>query len=284
MKVGIVGDAERAVAWEQHLRPHRIVHEVDLCPNIKDVGKVDACFLIDESADNLKKLTLGIQMGLNCFLISKAPVDIVMLDKIHRATKEMGVHVQFSHWPTLAPATRYMMDRINRPSFISISREVNYSQFPDMESEFKHFWMDELGLCLKWVDSGIHHLEAKQINIGGKHPVGIHIFLRFDNGTSADIRIYAGGVEPRHQRIVANKQEILECNATVQSVRVGRLNSEDHLFFDKQNFDPAKAAEKSALIFLKSVQMNKETAYTSYDAHQLALQTERVEQRLKQFS
>lgn len=284
MKVGIVGDAERAVAWEQHLRPHGIVHEVDLCPNIKDIGKVDACFLIDESEDNLQKLMKGIQLGLNCFLISKAPTDKVMLDKIHRATKEAGVHVQLSHWPTLAPATRYMMNRINRPSFISINRDINYSQFPNIENEFKHLWMDELGLCLKWVDSGVHHMEAKEINLGGKQPLLIHLFLRFDNGTSADIRIYTGGSENRHQRIVANKNEVLDCNATTQSIRIGRLNSGNHLFFDKQNFDPAKAAEKAALIFLKSVQMNKDTAYTSYDAHQLALQTERVEQRLKQFS
>ena len=42
MKVGIVGDASRTVAWEKHLRPHSIVQEVDLCPSLKEVGNVDA--------------------------------------------------------------------------------------------------------------------------------------------------------------------------------------------------------------------------------------------------
>ncbi|MEX0720228.1 MAG: hypothetical protein WD059_06140 [Balneolaceae bacterium] len=284
MKVGIVGDAERAVAWEQHLRPHRIVHEVDLSPNIQAVGKVDACFLIDDTAENLTKLMEGIQLGLNCFLISKPPEDKHMLEKIHRATKEAGVYVQLSHWPTLAPATQWMMNRVNRPAAITIIREVNYSQFSNLENEFKQLWMDELGLCLKWVDSGIHHLEAKEINLGNKQPLLIHLFLRFDNGTSADIQIYAGGGENRHQRIIATKQEVLECDVPSQNIRVGRLNSGDRLYFEKKKFDPATSAEKASLIFLKSIQMNKEPAYTSYDAYQLAVQVERIEQRLKQFS
>ncbi|MEX0608379.1 MAG: hypothetical protein WD016_03920 [Balneolaceae bacterium] len=284
MKVGIIGDAKRAVAWEQHLRPHRIVHEVDLCPTIQTVGEVDACFLIDESPDNLHVLLEGIQMGLNCFLISKPPSDKKMLEKIHQATREAGVHVQLSHWPTLAPATQWMMDRINRPSVISIIRQVSYSQFSNLDDEFKQLWMDELGLCIKWVGSGIHHLEAKEVAMSANQPLIIHLFLRFDNGASADIRINVAGGDSYHQRLIATKQEVLECNVPSQTIRIGRLNSGEHLFFEKQVFDPAKSAEKAALMFLKSIQMNKETAYTSYDAYQLALQVERIEQRLKQFS
>lgn len=284
MKVGIVGDAKRAVAWEQHLRPHQIVKEVELCPAIKEVGKVDACLLIDESDNKLDLLLEGIQQGLNCFLISRPPTNTEKLEKVYRATKEAGVHVQFSHWPTLAPATQWMMDRMQRPSFLSITREVNYTQFINAEEEFRQFWIDELGFCLKWVDSGIHHIEAKQISIENKHTIGIHIFLRFDNGTTADIRVYTGASENTHKRIASTKQEVLECNVPSQTIRIGRLNSGDHLFFDKQSFDPVKAAEKAALLFLKSVQMRQEPPYTSYDAYQLSLQIEKIQKRLSQFN
>lgn len=284
MKVGIVGDAKRAVAWEQHLRPHQIVREVELCPTIKEVGKVDACLLIDETAQNLDILLEGIHQGLNCFLISRPPTNTQKLEKIYRATKEAGVYVQFSHWPTLAPATQWMMDRMVRPSFLSITREVNYTQFINAEEEFRQFWIDELGFCMKWVDSGIHHIEAKAVSIENKHTIATHIFLRFDNGTTADIRIYTGASENNHKRIASTKQEVLECNVPSQTIRIGRLNSGEHLFFDKQSFDPAKAAEKAALMFLKSVQMQKEPPYTSYDSYQLSLQIEKIEKRLSQFN
>ncbi|WP_421773701.1 hypothetical protein [Gracilimonas sp.] len=283
MKVGIVGDAKRAVAWEQHLRPHRIVQEVELCPSITEVGKVDACLLIDETEHNLDILLEGIQLGLNCFLISRQPTNTQKLEKIYRATREAGVHVQFSHWPTLAPATQWMMDRMSRPISLSISREINYTQFLSTGEEFRHFWIDELGLCLKWIDSGIHHVEAKAINLEGKHPITIHIFLRFDNGSTADIRIYTGAAESTHKRIASTKQEVLECNVPSQDIRIGRLNSGNHLFFEKQSFDPAKSAEKTALLFLKSIQMDRETPYTAYDAYQLSLQIESIEKRLSQF-
>lgn len=284
MKVGIIGDAKRAVAWEKHLRPHRIVQEVDLCPVLKDVGKVDACFILDDSPNNLDILLEGVRLGLNCFLISDQPTNTSKLETIHRAVREAGVHIQFSHWPTLAPATQWMMDKMNRPTLISINKEVNHTQMVHAEKEFRHYWIDELGLCMKWLNSGIHHIEAKEVKLDNNLPLILHLFLRFDNGASADIRIYTGAEENQHRRIISTKQEVLECNVPSQSVRAGRLNSGGLIYFEKQQFDPSKAAEKAALMFLKSVQMDKETPYSSYDAHQLALQTERVIQRLRQFS
>ncbi|MTI86531.1 MAG: hypothetical protein FH748_01035 [Balneolaceae bacterium] len=284
MKVGIVGNAERGVAWEKHLRPHRIVQEVDLCHRLQDIGAVDACLILDDSDQNLGVLLQGIRRGLNCFLISDQPTNTSQLETIHRAGKEAGVHIQFSHWPTLAPASQWMMDEMNRPNVLSINKEINHSQLIDPKKEFKHFWMDELGLCMKWINSGIHHIEAKEITIENKLPLIIHLFLRFDNGASVDIRVYTGAVENQHRRIATTKQKVLECDVPSQEVRLGRLNSGGHLYYEKHEFDPSKAAEKAALMFLKSIQMNRETPYTSYNAHQLSLYTERVEQRLKQFS
>lgn len=284
MKVGIVGDAKRAVAWERHLRPHQIVQEVELCADISEVGRVNACFLVDESERNLDILLEGIRQGLNCFLIAPQPTNSTKLEKIYRATKEAGVQVQYSHWPTLAPASQWMMDRMSRPSYLSIIRELNYTQFLNSEDEFRHYWIDEVGLCLKWLDSGVHHTEAKHVYLEDKHPIAIHIFLRFDNGSTADIKIFTGSEENTHKRIASNRQEVLECNVPDQSIRAGRLNSGHHLFFEREKFDPAKSAEKAALMFLKSIQMNQDTPYTSYDAYSLSLQVDKIEKRLSQFN
>ncbi|GAB5409887.1 MAG: hypothetical protein BalsKO_22520 [Balneolaceae bacterium] len=284
MKVGIVGDSSRGLAWEGHLRPHSIVRQVDLVSSLSDLDNVDACLILDESSENLDTLLEGIQRGFNCFFIAKPPTDSSKLDKIHRASKEAGVLVQLAHWPTLAPATQWMMDKISRPGFIHIEKEVNRNQLLDAKHEFRHLWIDELGLCLKWIDSGIHHIEAKQINLTENHPIVIHLFLRFDSGASASINVYVGASENRHKRLISNKKDILECNVPAQTIKLGRINENNRLYFEKQVFDPATAAEKAALLFLKSIQLNKQSAYTSYDALRLAMYIEKVELRLKQFS
>jgi hypothetical protein len=284
MKVGIVGDATRTVAWEKHLRPHGIVSEVNLVPTISDLGKVDACLILDDTSKNLDILLDAVQHGYNCFLIAKQPTDSAKLEKIHRAGKESGVKVQFSHWPTLAPATQWMMDEITKPHFLHFTRYVSRSTLVDPVNEFRNLWIDELGLAIKWINSGIHHLEAQSSWMNKSNPISIHLFLRFDNGSTASIVIYASSQENQHHRLVCSKNEVLDCDIPSQKVRVGRLNEGGHLFFGKQIFDPAQAAEKAALLFLKSIQLNTETSYSSYDALQLANQVHKVQQRLDRFS
>lgn len=73
----------------------------------------------------------------------------------------------------------------------------------------------------------------------------------------------------------------MECNVLEQTVRIGRVNDSQRIYFEKQEFDASKAAEKASLLFLKSIQMGKETGYNSYDALQLAIQTERVEAQIE---
>jgi len=284
MKVGIVGDATRTVAWEKHLRPHGIVSEVNLVPTINDIGDVDACLILDDTSDNLDNLLNAIQLGYNCFLIAKPPTDSSKLEKVHRASKEAGVKVQFSHWPTLAPATQWMMDEITKPQFLHITRYVSRSTLVDPVNEFKNLWIDELGLAIKWINSGIHHLEAQSIWMDESNPISIHLFLRFDNGSTASIVIYASAQENHHHRLACSRSEILDCSVPTQKVRIGRLNDGGHLFFGKQIFDPALSAEKAALHFLKSIQLNTETPYSSYDALQLAHQIQKVQDRLVLFS
>jgi len=284
MKVGIVGDATRAVAWEQHLRPHSIVREVELCSSIQDLDNIDACLILDDSEENLDTLLEGVRRGFHCFFIAKQPSDIQKLEKIHRSARESGCHIQFAQWPSLAPATRWMMDKVPKPGFIHIERELVRNQMNQVVSEFRSHWIDEIGLCIKWINSGIHHIEARQISLSKETPTIAHFFLRFDNGTTAVINLYAAASENRHKRIVCNKHEILECNVPQQTVKLGRLNESSRIYFEKQTFDATKAAEKAALLFLKSIQLNRETGYTSYDALQLAIQIERVEARLNQFT
>ena len=259
MKVGIVGDATRAVAWEQHLRPHNIVSEVELCPTIQDLDAVDACFILDESDKNLEILLEGVRRAYHCFFIAKQPTDINMLEKVHRSAKESGCSVQFAQWPSLAPATRWMMDKLPKPTYVHIDKEIERNTLVGLPSTFRNHWIDEVGLCMKWFDSGIHHIEAKETVLSGTYPITFYLFLRFDNGATATINIYTGAGQNRHQRLAANRHEVLECNVLDQVVRTGRVNDSKRIYFEKQEFDGRTAAEKAALLFLKSIQMGKQT-------------------------
>ncbi len=284
MKIGIVGDTSSGLAWEQHLRPHSIVRQVDLTPSLADLDNIDACFILDNSPDNLDVLLEAVQKGFHIFFIAKQPTDSSKLERIHRAAKEAGVMVQFAHWPTLAPATQWMMDKIAKPNYIHIEKEINRSQIMDAQTEFDYLWIDELGFCLKWIDSGIHHMEAKKVALQDTLPIAFHLFLRFDNGATASINVYSGASESSHIRLISNKSAFLECNVPSQTVKLGRVSDSERLYFEKQVFDPSTAAEKAALLFLKAIQLNKETAYTSYDALQLAIQIDKIKQRLTQFT
>ena len=284
MKIGIVGDATRGVAWEQHLRPHNIVEQVDLCPSLNDLSSVDACFILDESENNLDILLEAVQCGYHSFFVAKQPTDIKKLEKIHRAARESGCNVQFAQWPSLAPATRWMMDVIKKPTYLHIEKHIQRNQLIDLPSEFRNLWIDELGLCMKWLNGGIHHLEAKQISLEGEHPAMMHLFLRFDSGSTASINIYAVASENRHLRLISTKHEMLDCNVPEQQVKHGKISASNRMFFEKHIFDPSTAAEKAALLFLKSIQLGRDSGYNSFDALQLAIQVDRIESRLERFS
>lgn len=280
MKIGIVGPADRAVAWEEHLRPHQTVSEVVIAPTLDGIGRADACFLLDESSERLEKMLKAVKDGYNCFLISKLPTDTRQIEKVYHAAEEANVHLQFSHWPTLAPATEWMAQKISKPSFIQINREISHTHFIEMSHDFDFFWIDELAFCLKWIDGAVHHLDLKTVELGGEHMYAIHLFLRFDSGATSSIFINTAADRHNHHRYAANQNYYLDCDVLEQSVRWGQQNKSGHLFFKKQSFDASKAAERAAMQFIKSIQLNKPSIYNGYHLLKLANEIDRIKRRL----
>lgn len=283
MKIAIIGDASRTMAWENHLRPHNIVQEVILSPSINGIQKADACLLLDDTSQNIEHLLSTIQKGIHTFFISKLPLNVERLERVQRVSREANVQVQFSHWPSLSSATQLMTELIDRPSLINIVREVNHTLIVESSSDFEHLWVDEVGFCLRLMNSGIHHIEAKQVSLENKEPVAMQIFIRFDNGGTASIYINIGATENNHHRFVANHTGIIECDVNKQIIRDGRIGSGNKLFFKKEEFDPSKSAEKAALQFLKAIQLNKEPTFTIHHLLQLARVAKKIDGRLKQF-
>jgi predicted dehydrogenase len=280
MIIGIVGDAERAVAWERHIRPHNIVRQVVLAPHVHDLDRVDACFVVDTTLTRTEHLIDALKEGIPCFFISDFIIPSKELERIHRTSKEAGVEVQLAHWPTLSPSTQWMKDKISKPQFIQIQRTINRSKIAHSKHAFMNAWTDELALCLKWIDSGIHLIEVKQSHLVGDQPQAIHLLIRFDSGASASIQIQVSSTIEQHNRYIAANQSFIECSVSEQELKYGFLDGQGHLLFETKKFDSTKAAEKSALHFLKNVQLKKEVVYSAYDALRFASNLEKIQSKL----
>lgn len=283
MKIGIVGPAERAVAWEEHLRPHRTVEEVIIAANLEDIGNVDACLLFDESEEQLQTLLQSVQLGYHTFLISPLPTDHKAVEKVYHASEEANVLLQFSHWPTLAPASQWMAKKIAKPTFIQVNREISHTRFLEMKYDIEYFWIDELAFCLKWIDGTVHNIDLKTVELQNNKIHALHLFLRFDSGATANIFVNTCSLEENHHRFAADHAYLVDCDVEKQSVRIGQENEATHLFFNKQHFDSSKAAEMAATQFIKAIQLKKPTLYTGYDLLTLTKEIERIRKRLGTF-
>lgn len=280
MNIGIVGPPERAMAWENHLRSHQTVSEVTIVSKLKNIGSVDACFLLDDSKNRLHHLLEAVKMGLNTFLIGPLPTDQSLVEKTYYASEEANVRLQFSHWPTLAPASKWMSKKINRPSFIQIIREVRHAQSVESDLAFDYLWKDELAFCLRWIDGAVHHIDLNTVDLSGDKTYAIHLLLRFDSGATANIYVTTASLTATHQRIAADHNFIANCNVLGQKVRLGEQNSTNHLYFNKQAFDPSKSAELAAMEFIKSIQMKRPTIYNGYHLMELTKTLDKIDKRL----
>ena len=280
MKIGIVGPADRAVAWEEHLRPHRSVKEVVITAHIKDIGEVDACLILDESEDKVNTLLKAIRMGYHSFLVSSLPTSQSDIEKVYHTAEEANVQLQFAHWPTFAPASQWMSQKVTKPTFIHITREISYTQFMENNHTLDYYWIDELAYCLKWINGNVHYIDVKTVNLQNGKDRAIHIFLRFDSGATANLYINSCSSASRHQRFAADQTFMLDCDVHSQSVRLGKNNNQQHLFFEKQSFDATRAAEIAATQFLKSIQLKKATQFNGYDLLKLANEVSKIKDRL----
>ena len=265
MRVGIVGDKDRAAAWEKHLRPLTAVHEVVITPEISDLDDVDACILLDDSTTKLQTLAESIRLGLHSYLVSTLPTDENQLKTIYSLAQESDVRVQFSHWPTISPASQWMRQQLPKPGFIQVIKEHSHISFSENRPRFSQSWMDETAWIVKWMGMATHRIEACHI-IPGNPESGLHIYLKFENGASATLFYLVSGSEDRHRRFVSASTLLLDCDANRQTVKKTLIGDNQRVTVESQTFDATLSAELSANLFFKAIKLKKDTAFTAYDA------------------
>lgn len=280
MKIGIVGPAERAVAWEKHLRPHRLVSEVAIARHLSEIGEIDACFLLNDKPDRLQHLLETVKAGYHTFLVAPLPTDTQQVEKVYHAAEESNIRLQFTHWPTLAPASKWMAKKVSKPTFIQVTRKISHGEYLESRYDFDYYWMDELAFCLRWINGAVHHLDLKTVKLSENNIYSLHMLLRFDSGATANIYVNVASAASEHHRLAANNHFLLDCNVLEQTVRLGQENDNGHLYFKKQSFDASKAAELAALEFIKSIQLKRPTIYNGYHLLELNKTMDKIKKRL----
>lgn len=280
MRVGIIGDKNRASAWEKNLRPLSEVQEVVISQKLSDIHDTDACILLDDSPGNLQLLSDVIKLGIHSYLVANLPSDSGPLKKICGLIEESGVRVQFSHWPTLSPATQWMKQLLPKPDFIQIIKEHPHSSIPEHRERLSSYWIDEITWIVNWMDLRTHRVDVQQL-AGEDTGTGIRIYLKFENGASASFFYFAAGSENIHRRIASGPGLILDYNVDRQAVRKTQPDEQKRLNVESRTFDTTKAAELSASLFIKAIKEKSDTAFTAYNALKAARVIETIRNCMK---
>ncbi|MFH5833040.1 hypothetical protein [Halalkalibaculum sp. DA384] len=280
MKIGIIGTAERAVAWEKNMGQHPSVSEVIITRSLDDLGTADACVIIDESDTNLDTLMEAVKAGYHCFLVSRLPRKLPNIEKIYHASEESNVAVQFSHWPSLAPASQWMIQKIQKPHFIQIIREIGHTDFLERDNIPSYYWIDELAFCIKWMKGAIHQVDVNQTKQAGRLGGATHIFLRFESGSTANIFVNTASHRNNHIRMASDASYILDCDILEQKGRIGKVSDGDRLFFQKKLFDASRSAELASSQFLKAIQLNRPTPFGAYDLYRTLKVVDKIGKKL----
>jgi hypothetical protein len=276
MKVAIIGEKNRANAWEKHLRKLSIIREVVISPSLFTDKEIKAAILIDDTPNNVHLLHDSIRSGLHSFLVSRLPEDVKALETIYHSSEEANVAVQFSHWPSITPSTQWIRQQIEKPELIQIKKEIKPLNYSVDKGEFNHHWTDEVAFIVKMMGGNVHRVEAKPILIDGV-PLGLQLTLRFEDSSIASIHFSAFGMSDVHQRVFSNHNLMIDCNVTNQFVRAYRVNEQKRITVQEKKFDPADTAEWALQQFFKSIQMNKDTVFSPYDA----LLTSRIVEKVR---
>ncbi|NBC65148.1 MAG: hypothetical protein GVY07_05710 [Bacteroidetes bacterium] len=266
MKFAIVGERERASAWEKHLRKLTTVKEVTITTSLSNSAGLDALLLIDDTKDNLHRLLNSVKAGNHTYLISKLPTDKALLEKLYHVSEEAHVNVQFSHWPSMSESMNWIHKEIPKPELIQIKKEsVPLNNRVLSHEDFLHNWVDELALIIKWMGGNIHRYEVKPIIVDSNY-LGLTITLRFENASLASMQFLATAERELHQRIFSNRSLMANCDVTEQKVKLYRGNNGDRLTIQEKKFDPSDTAEWSIMQFIKSIQLEQETVFSPYQA------------------
>jgi len=261
LTIGLLGEPERSSTWEQYLRPHPSVGKVVLTKELKALGNIDACIILDEQDSLNHAYSLGRQ-GIHVFIIGKLPTDLPMLIRLQNTIEESRSVLQFSNWSYFNPVSLWMMEQLPRPRMLHTSREVT-NAVNDPHLKLDNLWIEDLALTLRWVNSGIHKMDTNMVQIGDA-TLSRNTWVQFENGTTATLFHAMQAQANTHTRFAFDDRITLEANVIDKNVIATYVNNDD-TFVEKKSFAKERPANQAITRFLKAIQMHSKAEYGVYD-------------------
>ncbi len=270
LRIGILGPTERGAVWEPHVRPHSTVREVILSDSLPALGQVDACLVLEEHADRLTLARHVVEAGIHAFVIGQLPSDRAIVERLYRSAEESGTVLQFTNWAYFNPATQWMMTHVRRPRYLSMCREFTWAAYREVRSRYDTYFLEDLSLALKWVDSTVHRIDRTEVPAGADDELVRHWHIRFDNGAVADLRFGTVHGETRHMRFAADGSVAAESDVNDRGVRIIRHRDTPAPLVETRNFAKEEPAGLAVTQFLKAVQMGGQPTFGAYDVWRMA--------------
>lgn len=272
---------DRAKAWERRLRSSASVTGVVISRNTDSLGDVDACIMLEDVEEKgYRKALKIIRAGMHLFWVGPLPTDAPRIEELYHASEEANIILQFSHWATFSPATQWMINELRKPKVIHIMKELPRAAYLNLNRPFEYTWIEDLGLCLKWMNSNVHRIDANLIRLTPYEPIAIQIYLRFENGASSVIFVNTMSASSRHERFAADNNITIQCNVLSQELRIAYHGGNEDYSFERKEMESTETADIALNNFLKSIHLHRPAIYSGYDALVLANTIHAVHERL----
>lgn len=261
LTVGLLGEPDRISTWEQYLRPHPSVGKVVLTKDLKALGSIDACIILDEH-DGLSHAYSLARQGIHVFIVGKLPTDLPMLIRLQNTIEESRSVLQFSNWSYFNPVSLWMLEHLPRPRLLHTTREVT-NTVADPHLKLDNLWIEDLALTLRWINSGIHKIDTHMIPLGDS-TFSRNTWIQFENGSTATLFHSMQAQSNRHIRFAFDERIMLEANIVDKNV-IGTYIDNDETFIENKSFTKELPADQAIARFLKAIQMQTKAEYGIYD-------------------
>lgn len=261
LTVGLLGEPDRISTWEQYLRPHPSVGKVVLTKELKALGSIDACIILDE-VDALNHAYSLSRQGIHTFIVGKLPTDLPMLIRLQNTVEESRSVLQFSNWSYFNPVSLWMMEHLPRPRLLHTTRQVT-NQNPDPHLKLDNLWIEDLALTLRWIRSGIHKMETHSVQTG-ETTVCRNTWVQFDNGTTATLFHTTQAQVNIHTRFAFDERITLEAGIIEKKITATYKNGQES-YVDSKSFEQELPANQAITRFLKAIQMQTKAEYGIFD-------------------
>lgn len=281
MKIGFVGNKELASGWELRLQLFPNIQEMVFAEEFRFLGdNIDGCIILDPTDKAYTEASVAIRESVPTFLVSRLPENVQQIRRLAQYCEEANTPLQLAHWPSFHPATRWVLKNIRQPSLLHFERSLTAQEFDLYDNPFRNLWLDELALLLKMVPA---HTLKIDVGFSGDNEIAsprFHLFIRFDDGTTATLFVNTYAESAVHKRIVCGSFHSSEIDQLQKKLTVRELSEAGLRNSEAIPLDHTEPADIGLKDFLSTIRENTEPGYTIFDALKLTETVEMVDRQL----